>query len=182
MSLVERLRGCSLFHELSDREIEFLIKDAEVAIWEPGTRAVKEGDHLDSFFIVLDGTAVVLQNMDRKLLEIQKLKKLDHFGEVIFGNDEDYFYDVLATSELQCLKISFARFQLFFQKKPAAYALFLNNLLRYEMSKRKATLGLIGRVFRDSDFKIGFPLFERPRLTINEIARLKKISEEKKSA
>ena len=175
MSFADQLRGCSLFVDLTDSEIEFLLKTATVIDVAKGVLVIREGEVQEDFFIVLDGTADVIKSLNTKILEIQKLKKMDHYGELMFTNQLVSPYDIVTSSRFMALRIEFARFGQLFKKKPEASSIFMQNLLRLELEKRNISLGLIGRLYSDGACDIGFPLFGNRRLSADEILEKKHI-------
>lgn len=169
MTLSDKLRGSSLFYDMTNKEIDFLVKDSNVLEFQNGDRIFKEGDPIKSLYIILDGKACLYRNMNYELLEIQTLKNMDYFGEQVFGTGNESMFEVLAQTYVHCLEIPFERFQLFYQKFPEAYAIFVNNLLREELDKKNVALGLIARVHRDKKTLIGLPVFGQRKLSAQEI-------------
>src|SRR3982074_804653 len=77
--LIARLAKCRLFEDLSDSELH-RVADSMAEDHFPGnTQILKEGEEgMGFFFVVLDGSAVVIQHGK----EVATLKQGDFFGEV----------------------------------------------------------------------------------------------------
>lgn len=182
MSLSANLKSSPLFHDLLEEEIEMFLKGQKLYTWHPGDYAIKGGNPIEAFYIIIEGQADLYYNSwDREFL-MQELKRWDHFGEVLFSNDQVHPYSVCAKTEITCLRIDFPVFKSIFQKNPQVYALFINNLLRIELNLKKQALGLVGRI-RDQQpsIQIGLPLYNRrKKITASEREAAKEIKIEKK--
>lgn len=168
MSLINRLKGCPLFHDLLDSEIELFLKGQEIYTWQAGEFPVKGGRPIEAFYIIIEGRADLKYNSWGREFLMQQLQKGDHFGEVLFSNDQKHPYSVISTSILTCLRIEFPVFKSIFEKHPQIYALFINNLLRIELSLKKQALGLVGRVRDEYQVNIGLPIYNRRRAAQNK--------------
>jgi CRP-like cAMP-binding protein len=67
-----------LFRPLTDREILRVLQVTDVASFKNGPQVIKEGDRGEELFIVLSGTARIVQGDS----EIARLAQGDHFGEM----------------------------------------------------------------------------------------------------
>jgi len=163
VSITSTLKSSPLFHDLLEDEIELFLKGQEIHTWQPGDWAQRSQSPIEAFYIIIEGKAELMyNNWDREFL-MQELKRGDHFGEVLFGNDQIHPYSVKAKTELTCLRIDFPVFKNLYAKTPEIYALFINNLLRIELNLKKQALGAIGRIKDEESVSIGFPLFNRER-------------------
>lgn len=161
MSISHSLKSSPLFHDILEEEVELFLKGQEIFTWSAGDQPCQGGDPIEAFYIILEGQAdLVYKSWGREFL-MQELKRWDHFGEVLFSNDQIHPYSVIATTDLSCLRIEFSVFKSIFEKNPQVYALFVNNLLRIELSLKKQALGLVGRLNDDSPVPIGLPLYNR---------------------
>ena len=161
MSLALSLKGSPLFHDILEEEIGLFLKGQEIYTWSQGDCPCQGGDPIEAFYIILEGEAdLVYKSWGREFL-MQELKRFDHFGEVLFSNDQVHPYSVICKSDLTCLRIDFQVFKSIFEKNPQVYALFVNNLLRVELNLKKQANGLVGRLNDDSPVPIGLPLYNR---------------------
>lgn len=166
MSLVSGLKGSPLFHDLLESEIEMFLKGQELYTWHRGDFAIQGGKPIEAFYLIIEGQADLIYNSWGREFLMQELKRGDHFGEVLFSNDQKHPYSVCASSDLTCLRIDFPVFKSIFEKSPQVYALFINNLLRIELSLKKQALGLVGRVNDESKVNIGLPVYNRRKSVI----------------
>lgn len=163
------LKGSQLFHDILEDEVELFLKGQEIFTWSSGDLPCRGGDPIEAFYIILEGEAdVVYQSWGREF-HMQELKQWDHFGEVLFSNDQIHPYSVVAKTDLTCLRIDFKVFKSIFEKNPQVYALFVNNLLRVELNLKKQALGLVARINEDSKVPIGLPLYNRRKKSSSEI-------------
>lgn len=176
MSLALSLKSSPLFHDILEEEIGLFLKGQKIYTWNSGDCPCLGGSPIEAFYIIMEGKAdLVYQSWGREFL-MQQLKGWDHFGEVLFGNDQVHPYTVVAKSDLTCLRIDFRVFKGIFEKNPQVYALFVNNLLRVELTLKKQALGLVARLNDIGPVPIALPLYNRrPR-------KLTKEEEEKESA
>jgi len=182
MPINENLQNCELFFEMTQKEVSYLVRLSSVEQFERGVRIVKEGETLESLYIVLEGRCEVVKNMNTKIFQIQKLKQWDHFGEGLFCDQENFSHDVIATEKVSLLKISFDHFIDLFNKHPSAYGLFMHNLLRSEKSKLDVSLGLILRLYSEENASIGMPLLGNRRLNSDEVLAIRRKKHLKKGA
>lgn len=174
MSLVHSLKNSPLFHDILEEEMTWFLKGEALYTWHPGDKPCQAGNPIDAFFIILEGKAdVVYHSWGREFL-LQQLKGWDHFGEVIFGNDQTYPYTIIAETELTCLRIEFSIFKNIFEKQPQVYALFINNLLRMELNLKAQALGLVGRINEEGATNIGLPLYNRRKRKHSENKGIRK--------
>ncbi|KAA0193148.1 hypothetical protein HAZT_HAZT001338 [Hyalella azteca] len=74
---------------------------------------VKQGEPGDDFFIIVEGTAVVLQarSPQHEPVEVGRLKPSDYFGEIALLLDRPRAATVVADGPLKCVKLDRARFE-----------------------------------------------------------------------
>lgn len=169
MSISHGLKSSQLFHDILEEEVELFLKGQEIFTWSAGDKPCQGGDPIEAFYIILEGEAdLVYQSWGREF-HMQELKRWDHFGEVLFSNDQTHPYSVVAKTDISCLRIDFRVFKSIFEKNPQVYALFINNLLRVELRLKKQALGLVARINEDSPVPIGLPLYNRRKKSPNEI-------------
>jgi CRP-like cAMP-binding protein len=72
------LRGVSFLSPLRDKDLQRLARDMSERSVNPGDDLVSQGSSGIAFFVILDGTASVLVNGERR----RTLGPGDHFGEI----------------------------------------------------------------------------------------------------
>ncbi|MCF8058804.1 MAG: cyclic nucleotide-binding domain-containing protein [Bacteriovoracaceae bacterium] len=161
MSLALSLKSSPLFHDILEEEIDLFLKGQKIYSWSSGDCPCIGGSPIEAFYIIMEGKAdLVYQSWGREFL-MQELIPWDHFGEVLFSNDQVHPYSVISKTDLTCLRIDFNVFKGIFEKNPEVYALFMNNLLRVELSLKKQALGLVARLNESTPIQIGLPLYNR---------------------
>ncbi|XP_054160391.1 cAMP-dependent protein kinase regulatory subunit-like [Oppia nitens] len=78
-----------------------------------GAIIVKQGEPGDDFYVIEEGTAVVLQrrSADEPQVEVGRLGKSDYFGEIALLLDRPRAATVVAKGPLKCVKLDRARFE-----------------------------------------------------------------------
>jgi twitching motility protein PilT len=113
------LGQCPLFRALKAEQLPQLVKVAELQRFDPGETIVKQGDPSDSFYIVIDGTAVVtVEKGQGDAVEIGQIPLPSSVGEVSLLLGEPRTASVTARSEVHALKFSAKAFEAMFQKVP----------------------------------------------------------------
>lgn len=81
--LVETLQKTSLFHGLSDEDIQQVASQVVTRQYPKNTLVVTQGDDTDSLYVILEGKVdVFLQNDKGKEIIINTLTECDTFGEL----------------------------------------------------------------------------------------------------
>ena len=83
----------------------------EPIAFESGATIVRQGDQGDEFYIVVEGTAIVTQTMDKTEVKVAQLEKSDYFGEIALLLDRPRAATVTAQGALKCVKLDRARFE-----------------------------------------------------------------------
>lgn len=117
------------FRYLSERELEDLSSQCEPVHYEKDEIIIHRGDPGDAMYIIREGraTAKVL-NPDGEQMLVAQLRPRDFFGEMALLTGETRTADVIAESELDCLRIRREPF-LAFLKQNTAVASFLTAIL-----------------------------------------------------
>ena len=78
-----------------------------------GDIIVKQGEPGDDFYVIEEGTAIVLQrrSADEPEVEVGRLHKSDYFGEIALLLDRPRAATVVAKGPLKCVKLDRARFE-----------------------------------------------------------------------
>ena len=83
ISFTEALKGITLFHSMSEDEIEDVVAQAGIRQFPKHTMIVSQGDKTDSFYVILQGKVdVFLHNDKGKEIIINTLGDGETFGEL----------------------------------------------------------------------------------------------------
>ena len=159
MAFAKTLDGCSLFYDLKEKEIDFLLKNATIQEYEGVQTIIKEGDPISSIGVILNGSGRIFLDRDETKVHLQDLNRLDYFGEVLFSNEKTHYYAVELTGDATILFIDFDCFVSLYKKYPDAFANLTMNLLRMEFERLRVSMGLIGRVIKDGSIFVRLPVF-----------------------
>ncbi len=136
MSVINIIKGCPLFYEFYDEEIEEIIQDCHVGSFAPGEYLFKEGEQGRDVLILLSGKAEVCKGP--KVLTT--IAKGDMLGELALVTQQPRNADVRAIEPVDVLYLRFNYIYDLFDKAPRPFALFFVNLSRI-LSRRLATAG-----------------------------------------
>lgn len=123
----EYIKKQKCFMKLTENEIEVLASLLRETPFTPGETIVKEGERVDSIYIIVSGTADVLRgHIENHVHEMTKLASLKA-GDAIGLSDEGFFSltglrtaTVAATSNMMTLKLSVTIFRGFALAYPHA--------------------------------------------------------------
>lgn len=97
-----------------DKWERLTVADAlEPVQFEEGAQIVRQGDPGDDFFIIIEGSASVLQSKgdNEEPVEVGKLGPSDYFGEIALLLDRPRAATVVAKGQLKCVKLDRGRFE-----------------------------------------------------------------------
>jgi len=97
-----------------DQWERLVVADAlESVSFNDGEAVVRQGEPGDDFFIIVDGTAIVMQARSpaHSPVEVGRLRPSDYFGEIALLLDRPRAATVLAQGHLKCVKLDRARFE-----------------------------------------------------------------------
>ena len=98
------LRGCQLFHGMSDYQIRKAMLISEMHEFEQGTKVIEQG-HVDrSMYLLIKGEVDVIHHSQDGDELIASLKAGDVFGEITFVHEMRRTADVCATSAVAVVK------------------------------------------------------------------------------
>ncbi len=103
----EVLKRCPLFSGLRRWQVKRLILLGRLLEFGPGDVVIRQGEYGDSMFVLLQGNAEVWTKGEEKKLLLAKLYEGDIFGEMALVNPGPRSADIVATSELKVLELSF---------------------------------------------------------------------------
>uniref|UniRef100_A0A3Q3RJJ1 cAMP-dependent protein kinase type I-alpha regulatory subunit n=1 Tax=Mastacembelus armatus TaxID=205130 RepID=A0A3Q3RJJ1_9TELE len=110
----EFLSKVSILAESLDKWERLTVADAlETVLFEDGQKIVVQGEPGDEFFIILEGTAAVLQRRseDEEFVEVGRLGPSDYFGEIALLMNRPRAATVVACGPLKCVKLDRPRFE-----------------------------------------------------------------------
>ncbi len=143
MSMVELVKGCSLFHEIYDDEIEDIIKHCLVASYDKADLIIKEGDSSTDICILLSGSAEITVSREGKEQFIATLNPGDIFGELVLINETKRTANIRALGICDVLILSYENFYSFYHKKPKVFSIMVLNVTRLITKRLKATNEII---------------------------------------
>uniref|UniRef100_A0A8C8DY49 cAMP-dependent protein kinase type I-alpha regulatory subunit n=1 Tax=Oryzias sinensis TaxID=183150 RepID=A0A8C8DY49_9TELE len=109
----EFLRKVSILESL-DKWERLTVADAlEPVQFEDGQKIVVQGEPGDEFFIILEGSAAVLQRRSEheEFVEVGRLGPSDYFGEIALLMNRPRAATVVARGPLKCVKLDRPRFE-----------------------------------------------------------------------
>nr|XP_045601805.1 cAMP-dependent protein kinase type I regulatory subunit-like isoform X1 [Procambarus clarkii] len=109
----EFLSKVSILESL-DKWERLVVADAlEPVSFESGSTVVRQGEAGDDFYIIVEGTAVVMQARTPadEPVEVGRLGTSDYFGEIALLLDRPRAATVMADGSLKCVKLDRARFE-----------------------------------------------------------------------
>ncbi|KAG7226391.1 hypothetical protein INR49_013802 [Caranx melampygus] len=107
------LRKRKMYEEFL-RKVSILVADAlEPVQFEDGQKIVVQGEPGDEFFIILEGSAAVLQRRseNEEFVEVGRLGPSDYFGEIALLMNRPRAATVVARGPLKCVKLDRPRFE-----------------------------------------------------------------------
>jgi len=124
------LRRVKIFAEFSDDKLERFVQFMEVQRAKQWTQLVKQGEHGDAMFLVLEGELRVRMMIAGKETVLVTLGIGEFFGEISLFDQGPRSADVLANQDSLLLKISAANFHDMIAKAPDLAAPFLLAMAR----------------------------------------------------
>jgi Na+:H+ antiporter len=111
---MEALKQTPFFADLSDDDLQAILRVAEPVGFAADERIVSEGDPGDGMYVVLEGSAEVDVGG-----RFHRLGTGDFFGEMALITEKKRLATVKATSEVRALKIPADAFRSFLMDHPA---------------------------------------------------------------
>jgi CRP-like cAMP-binding protein len=103
---VEALRTIPLFSKIEPTKLKLLAFTSERLSFFEGDELCRQGDVGDAAYIILDGKADVLVNTPRGPVRVAEVGRNDIIGEIAILCDVPRTATVLASSDLETLRIS----------------------------------------------------------------------------
>lgn len=131
MSVPKLLAACPLFFEIYDREIEKIVRKANVLSFKKNDHVIRDGDEGNEIFLVLEGDVTVQKDTGDGLVVIQQLHPGDIFGEMVLVDERRRSADVVVSSaQAFVLELGFDKIYELFRKEPKIFGLMQLNLAR----------------------------------------------------
>jgi CRP-like cAMP-binding protein len=113
-STVDSLARLTLFADLSRAQVEAVSHSFDEQVFAEGERVLRHGLSGSSFYVILDGEAVVQIDGDERA----RLGRGDFFGEISALTGDSPSADVVATSLLRCFVIAATQLEEFLVEHP----------------------------------------------------------------
>ena len=119
------LRRVKILADLNDRQLEHFLEFMEVQKVRQWTEIVKQGDHGDAMYLVLEGELRVRMMIGGKESILVTLLAGEFFGEISLFDHGPRSADVIANTDAVLLKITAAAFEKMIKDGPSLAAPFL---------------------------------------------------------
>jgi len=145
--LANLVKGCPLFHEIYDEEVEQIIETCDVATFKKGEAIIKQGEESSDIAIILSGSAsVVIKDKYNKEKVVSQINSGELFGELVLINETRRTADIVAKEDTNILIISYNDFYSFFNDNPKVFALMVLNVTRMVTTRLKAANNIINNL------------------------------------
>jgi CRP-like cAMP-binding protein len=116
--LQAQLKGVPFFSGLSKRELDAVAREVDELDFPAGRELVRQGEFGHEFFVIVEGTATVLQDG----AEIAEMSPGDFFGELALLDAERRTATVRATSPMRVLVMTRQSFRALDRAVPGVHA------------------------------------------------------------
>ena len=148
MAIPDLLRGCPLFFELFDPEIERITRYCSVSTHEAGGAIVSEGQEGDEIFVILEGSAYIEKLTQQGPLRLHTLRKGDPFGELVLVDERKRSANIVAAESCSVLEMHYSQIFSLYQEEPRIFGLIMLNLSRL-LARRMRETNLSLQVLRE---------------------------------
>jgi CRP-like cAMP-binding protein len=130
MAIKDLLKGCPLFFEMYDEEIEKVVKNQKVHHYEKDEKIIQEGQRADQIFIILEGIADLQKQAIAGRIKVERIKQGEVFGLLMLLDEKPYSIDVIAQTRCSVLEIKHQSIMELFDKNPRIFAIMTLNICR----------------------------------------------------
>jgi CRP-like cAMP-binding protein len=130
MAIKDLLKGCPLFFEMYDEEIEKVVKNQKVHHYEKEEKIIQEGQRADQIFILLEGVADLQKEAVGGRIKVERIKQGEVFGLLMLLDEKPYSIDVIAQTRCAVLEIKHQSIMDLFDKNPRIFAIMTLNICR----------------------------------------------------
>ncbi len=154
MDIIDELKTCPLFYEMSDKEIQRITKNCNVYRYRKGQSIFSEGDKGDEVFVLLEGKLVIQKVIKKEnlIIPLAKISKGEVFGEQSLIEDYNRSAEVCAVERSFVLGVKTSNILNLYKKDPKVFGLLFYNLARLLTEKIRATNKLLNQA-RESQKK-----------------------------
>ena len=147
MAVSHLIRGCPIFKELYDEEIERIVSHCSVSQFENGETIALEGEEGRELFLLLSGKADVFKSLaDGKWLKIASLKRGDAFGEAVLLEEQTRSASVIANGKCDVLAVNVDDVFALFEKDPKIFSILILNIARVLAQRLRASSNAISSI------------------------------------
>ena len=113
------LRGVRLFAGLEDAQLESLLRYLEPVQIPQFSHLVRQGEHGDAMFLILEGELRALSIVEGKEMTLATMLAGDCFGEISLLDQGPRSADVIANRDTKLMRLSSAAFEKLVREAPA---------------------------------------------------------------
>lgn len=146
MSVISLVKGCPLFHEIYDHEVEKILRNCVVASFVQGDHIIKQGDNGTDICIILTGEADIIVDKNGEQKFIATLNAGDLFGEMVLLNETQRTANIMAKTNCDVLVFGQDTFYQMYNKSPEVFSLLALNLSRLITKRLKQANTIISNL------------------------------------
>jgi CRP-like cAMP-binding protein len=146
MGIKDVLKGCPLFFDLYDEEIEKITKNQSVLHYEKDELIISEGQEGEEIFILLEGIAELEKNTQKGSIKVEKIKQGEVFGLLIMLDSKTYGIDLRALTKVTVLELKHKELMALFEKNPRIFGIIAMNISRIMAKRLKSFQVRLGEV------------------------------------
>lgn len=139
-AMVESLRAVPLFADLANRDLKQLADSMREQTFAAGDEVVAQGKGGVGFFVILEGTARVIQDGEERA----RLSAGDYFGEMALIDGDLRLASVHAEGELRCASMTTWNFRPFVREHPDVAWALLTALVKRVREAQARQVGAVG--------------------------------------
>ncbi len=141
-----------------DEEIEKVSKSQTVHHYQTGEYIIKEGQHADQIFILLEGVAELEKQAVGGRIRVERIKQGEVFGLLMLLDEKPYSIDIIARTPCAVLEIKHRSIMSLFDKNPRIFAVMTLNICRILGRRLRSSYSRLGELkvqAADSDYSQG---------------------------
>ena len=146
MGIKDVLKGCPLFFDLYDEEIEKITKNQSVVHFEADELMIEEGQEGEEIYILLEGIAELEKNTKAGKVRVEKLRQGEVFGLLIMLDSKNYGIDLRALTKVTVLELKHKNLMKLFEKNPRIFGIIAMNISRIMSKRLQVFLKKIGEI------------------------------------